>query len=128
MAKRFMYVCIGILALVVSFHMGARYGTADTIVDHSATGIVAVDADRVLLDDGEVWQCDQTGYWYRQPEYDLPVPVSEVRFWSCYPPRFWTTSSERWNLIDGQWVNLGSPPGGVATQSTTWGEIKAGFK
>ena len=40
MAKKFMYVCLGILALVLAFHLGARYGEAG-YVDRFADGMVA---------------------------------------------------------------------------------------
>ena len=40
MAKKFMYVCIGIMALAVTFHIGAEYGKA-SIADLSADGVVA---------------------------------------------------------------------------------------
>lgn len=36
-------------------------------------------------------------------------------------------SNQLWLREGWQWVNKGTPPGLVATQSTTWGKIKAQF-
>jgi hypothetical protein len=128
MAKKFMYVCFGILALAVAFHLGARYGNA-SIVDHSTTGIVAVSGNDVLLDNGEVWR-NHAGttnpLWSHLIEYDLPVPVSQVKFWDR-PICFYTTDNEIWYYDNGEWHNYGAPGGVMSTQSTTWGEIKAEF-
>ena len=57
MAKKFMFACIGIMALAVAFHIGAEYGKA-SIVDHSTSGVVALltgSGKQVLLDNGELW-------------------------------------------------------------------------
>ena len=127
MAKRFMYVCLGILALAVAFHLGAQYGRADTIVDHATEGIVALDQTYVLLANGEVWEiCGIPRDWYRKADKDPPIPVSEIKFWA--PTSLVTISNEMWYRTDAAgWVNFGSPPGGVLTQSATWGAIKAQF-
>ena len=52
MAKKFMYVCIGVLALAGALHLGAHSGSAG-YVDHSRTGVVAYFRGTVLLDNGE---------------------------------------------------------------------------
>ena len=39
MAKKFMYVCLGILALTVAFHVGARYGQASSYGSDIAIGV-----------------------------------------------------------------------------------------
>ena len=124
MAKRFMYVCLGILALAVAFHLGAQHGSA-SIVDHAMTGIVAQQDHWVLLDNGETWGCsDETQEWSLYA-CQLPVPLSDVKFWQAH--RIVTNGNDFWRCISGTWVNLGSPPGLVSTQPTTWGAIKAEF-
>ena len=122
MAKKFMYVCIGIMALAVTFHIGAEYGKA-SIVDHSATGIIAQQDHWVLLDNGETWGCsDETQEW-SLAECQLPVPVSDIKFWQAH--RIVTNENDFWRCISGgTWVNYGSPPGLVSTQPSTWGKIK----
>jgi hypothetical protein len=131
MAKKFMYVCLGILALVVAFHLGARHGSA-SIVDHSTTGIVAAYADEyddwcwVLMDSGDVWRWNTISGWLHSTNYTVPVPVSEIKFWSF--GIFVTTDNELWRGEGGVWQNIGSPPAGpTLTQPTTWSRIKAGF-
>ncbi len=130
MAKKFMFACMGVLALTVAFHLGAQYGKADTIVDHTATGIVAFESQlgpSVLIASGEVWFCDDSG-WRRESNLEPPVPVSQIRFWA--PGAFVSTSDELWayDWVANSWNNCGSPPGVVATQTSTWGQIKAEFK
>jgi hypothetical protein len=127
MAKRFMYVCFGILALVVAFHVGAEYGQA-SYVDHSTTGIVASAGDGIhfLLEDGTVRTFHTVQGWSPFAPYDLPIPVSQVKFWGLN--FFISTANEIW-VTDGvyPWANYGSPPGLVGTEATTWGQIKAEF-
>ena len=127
MAKKFMYVCFGILALAVTFHVGAQYGKA-SIVDHTMSGIVAVDGYRVLLDNGEVWQWGLGNWrvWSYTPEYDLPVSVSAIKFWES-PDCFYTWNNEVWVLVEAGWTNFGSPGSATTTAPSTWGEIKAKF-
>ena len=124
MARKFMFVCFGLLALAVTFHLGAQYGQAG-YVDHSTTGIVAVGdqgtngaLNYLLLDNGEVWSCP-FGTWVLLQH--LPVAVSDIKFFG----RSWfvTSANEYW--IGGQ--NYGAPPGVVATHASTWGSIKAQF-
>ena len=100
-------------------------------MDHSATGIVA-GADAVLLDNGTVWQYDDSGgQWYNRPELTLPVPVSTIKSW--IPTGFVSNANELWRWVNlgehaYEWHNCGSPPGGLAVQSATRGSIKAQFK
>jgi hypothetical protein len=129
MAKKFMFVCVGILALTVAFLLGAQFGRAE-YVDHSTSGIVAEISGRVLLDNGEVWNYDDSQFrWFLVRT--LPVPISTIKFWSL--ERFVTDANEVWRLNPGEpetWFNEGSPPGGgpTPTQPSTWGSIKAQFK
>jgi hypothetical protein len=139
MAKKFMFVCVGILALTVAFLLGAQFGRAE-YVDHAAYGIVAGSAGEsddgsgeygcatVLLDNGEVWSLDGSGWQRSSPPAALPVPISQIKFWTR--TGIITTSNEVWWLdYEGVWRNAGSPPiGPTATQPATWGSIKAQFK
>ncbi|MFH1312367.1 MAG: serpin family protein [Candidatus Eisenbacteria bacterium] len=90
MAKKFMYVCLGILALVVAFHVGARYGEAETYADHNSGGIIALHSSEVLLHSGEVWGCDrQVAGWTRRTGSEPPIPSSEITSWGRVAlPRF----------------------------------------
>jgi hypothetical protein len=124
MAKKFMFVCIGIMALAVTFHIGAEYGKA-SIVDHGATGIIAASGLDVLLDNGEVWHFYGTygKNWGPTYDYNPPVPVSEIKFWADYRTLY-TYANEVW-FYDNEWVNYGPPGGSALTHPTTWGKIKA---
>ena len=128
MAKKFMYVCLGILALVVAFHLGAQYGGA-TIVDHSTTGIIASHREgskvAVLLEDGTVWGFDGTS-WHLSDDAP-PVAPGEIKFY--HGVYFVTYDNELWYKPPiGDWANHGTPPAGpTLTQPTTWGRIKAEF-
>jgi hypothetical protein len=130
MAKKFMYVCLGILALSVAFHLGAEYGSA-SIVDHAATGVIAHSSQFVLLDTGEVWRCedDPFGTWTQYVECTPPVAVSQIKFWGPYAVV--TQSNEVWIYFESGphsgWNSFGTPPGSVSTQPATWGQIKADF-
>jgi len=129
MAKKFMCLCLGILALAATFHLGARYGSA-SIVDHSTTGIVADGFHSmygycVLLDNGEFWRAeisDSPGCIHLSV-YDLPMPATQVKFWPA-PTHFYTLDSDLWVYNTGGWQYYGSPPG-IGIQPTTWGQIKA---
>jgi hypothetical protein len=126
MAEKFMYVCLGILALTVTFHLGARYGEA-SYLDHSMTGIVAANGNFILLDNGEVWdRTPSQPEWMPHPHLTPPMPLAEIKFWGS--SAIVTQADDLWMFYDGQWVNFGSPPGYVTTQSTTWGRIKAEFR
>jgi hypothetical protein len=125
-----MYVCFGILALVMAFHVGARYGST-SIVDHTTSGIIAMsenDNFRVLLDNGEAWRFRQDlGVWEPISTWDLPVAASEIKFWDC--KAFITFGNEVWfKPAAGTWQNYGAPPPVVSLSATTWGEIKAEFR
>jgi hypothetical protein len=120
-------VCLGMLALVAAFHLGARCGSA-SIVDHSTTGIIAFDGYS-LMDNGDVWVwvSDDTG-WNNASYLNPPVPISEIKFWRH--DRFITFANEIWKYDEPMypgWHNYGPPGGATLTQSTTWGQIKAGF-
>jgi len=132
MAKKFMYVCIGIMALAVTFHVGAEYGKA-SIVDHSTSGVVALltgsSGRQVLLDNGELWNFATPEGWNLLVSMGepvaLPLPVSQVKFMGDY--QFLVdVNNNGWSRVGPtEWVNYGPPSGGVGAQSTTWGKIKA---
>ena len=129
MAKRFMFVCIGIFALAGAFHLGAQYGNAE-YVDPFSTGIVAHwDGSQrfALLDNGEVWsfKLSPPQGWVREDiRYDPPVQVSQVKFISDF--LVIDAGNQAWYYSEpAGWVNYGPPTGGVATEPSTWGNIKS---
>jgi len=133
MAKRFMFVCFGILALALAFHLGAQYGHAE-YVDPSATGLVAVantvSGPRALDENGTWWRWAGSYHvWDPVQGTLLPVPPSEVKF-IVDESMFIAVNNDTW-CREGDsypWVNYGPPSGMTAAQPSTWGSIKAQFK
>jgi hypothetical protein len=130
MAEKFMYVCFGMLALMMAFHLGARYGYAN-YVDHSMAGVVAAEIHGsgdgfLLFDNGEVWEWEEytSQQWSQWPS--PPVPVSDIKFW--HHRTLVDTDNQLWHEEGGEWFNRGGPPGGVGTEPSTWGSIKARWR
>jgi hypothetical protein len=130
MAKKFMYVCLGILALVTAFHIGAQYGAA-TIMHPSETGILACSkhytaAWAVLLDSGDAYAFETSTRQWEQIA-STPIPLSEIKFWASH--YVISNDNELWVYYPGtdEWYNAGTPGGGMATHPTTWSRIKAEF-
>jgi hypothetical protein len=132
MAKKFMFVCIGILALTVAFLLGAQFGRAE-YVDHSTSGIVSAriggGGAQCLLDNGQVWEVGPGYPWTLCDAPAFPCPVSEIKFWGGVGAEtpFVDNNNEFWWHDGFRWRNEGAPPGGLATQPSTWGSIKAQF-
>ena len=129
MAKKFMYVCFGTLALAVAFHLGAQYGQAG-YVDHSTSGVIGAELSYngdswLLLDNGEVWHWNE-GNQEWVAHVSPPISVSQIKFWT---ERVVLDGADQvWVYSGGQWFNRGAPPGGATlTQPTTWSQIKAEF-
>jgi hypothetical protein len=127
MAKKFMYVCFGILGLAVAFHLGALYGNA-SIVDHSMTGIIASHREgnkvAVLLENDAVWSFN--GDSWNLSNAQPPVAPGDIKFY--HGIYLVTYDNELWYIASagGDWVNYGSPPAGpTLNRVTTWGRIKA---
>jgi hypothetical protein len=135
MAKKFMFVCFGILALTVAFLLGAQYGRAE-YVDHSGRVVAYLGGYsgywQILLDNGEMWGYERhSGAWtpVSGGVFTCPVPISQIKFVMGEEAAI-SLSDDLWYYDSGSqsWHNAGFPPGGVATQPSTWGQIKAQFK
>ena len=124
MAKALFLICAGILMLVVALDIGTEEAWAD--FDPEAGGpVVAYGPASALLANGECWGVTQAG-WTRKAEYDPPIPVAEIAFWES--SELIATNGDYWYSTGSSWINVGGPPGGVATQSTTWSGLKRHFK
>ena len=101
MAKRFLCVCLGLLALAVAYHLGATkaesYSGSPFVSLCTSTQAGSTQAYFALTEDGTIYTAF-VGIIYP----DTPFPPWQV-----------------WGQI---------PTGGTATQSSTWGQIKAQFK
>jgi hypothetical protein len=86
MAKRFMYVSIGVLCLVAAYQLGAKRAAAEW--DGSAAGIIGMGALPVpgpnggvfYGADGAAWIVGPEALWARREDLDLPVASAEVKF------------------------------------------------
>ena len=137
MAKRFMYVSIGLLCLVTAYQLGAERAKADW--DPQAPGqiIGANGPDQaVYTEDGTAWLVDPNGGgWVRARDYepswdlDLPVPAEEVKFLS--ESVLITKTDEAWWFGWGpdEWTYVGPFPGGpVSQEARSWGSTKGQFR
>jgi len=93
MAKKFMFVCLGILALAVAYHLGASSAQSQ------ATGTFVSLAAGPGDGSSEMYALTSDGDFYG-------MSMSNMRAWT-----YW-----------------GNVAGGVSTESSTWGQIKAQFK
>lgn len=134
--------------LVSAFVLLLGTPTQASLVDHSSPSIVATDkisGDQgyVLLATGEVLQFNLTS----QPPYfpphpggcpppaQLPVPVSELRFWTL--KSIVTMSGHVWVYVGASpppgldactWYSLGNPPvSPIPTDAKSLGSIKGKF-
>jgi hypothetical protein len=62
MAKRFMYVCLGVLALVVACHLGSQLAHSQT---YGRAMLMAANDARVfiLTDEGVIYECHDQSVW-----------------------------------------------------------------
>jgi hypothetical protein len=138
MAKKLMYVCLGILALSAAFHLGARCGSASTQTPEIAvdTGLI-YHGETVPLPfyaDGTQAQEDECT-WVVIPTVLRPNHGTTEGF-TCYAhgEPYRTVFYKQWT-VDGQFFDSdaryliiavrGSGP--TPIQPTTWGQIKAEF-
>lgn len=139
-AKGFFYVSLGILALAVAFHLGARSAGA-SYVPFNEQGIIAIvdvygwgHCD-VLLDNGELWEISNGDPWRVNTHQTLPLPLpaSDIKFLG---PGIVVSRSTNEVWLNGSapspWVSHGAPPP-LATsvpsrgqsERSTWGRVKA---
>lgn len=125
-AKAFFLICAGILMLTVALHLTTDTAQAD--FDLNATGpIVGLDGSIVLLRTGEVWAIPIAGEptWIRYEFLDPPISIEEIQLW--HSDVIVTIDGITWiNNLDGEWSNVGVPPG-TSAQSTDWSQLKDSY-
>jgi hypothetical protein len=125
MAKRFLYVCCGVLALVLAYAMGANQAEGQAGSFRLLSISYAAVGDKVY----HLETLNPPLGWRELPYLgdDLPpVPVSSlVAFGSGLAV---TDSGEGWDRTSGGWVSLGFLPGVSAVENTTWGSVKARYR
>lgn len=142
MARRFMYVSIGVLCLVAAYQMGAERARADW---NPAGGqiiggdMVSANQSRWYTAAGEAWKLSSSG-WERgdwEMLIDLPVPATEVKFVTGeaasvgFGVHLITVDDVAWTIFtagpsSGQWQEIGPFPGGpVSLDQESWSKVKA---
>jgi hypothetical protein len=132
MAKRFFYVCLGLLCLISAYQLGA--GAARGEWNGSASGKIIGGLHDIWYDTGgEAWQVTTAG-WTRAAEWNLPVPAAEVKFFSSVGPGVLliTVDDIAWLRHPGLgldvWISVGPFPGDpVPAYSDSWAKIKSRY-
>jgi len=130
--RRFLYAAAALLCLALGYHLVAT-PTGAGYIDHTLTGAVAMstlnDDVFVLDENGVTWRLAHS-MWERTGFDTLPVPVSDVKLWSARG--FVTYDGAAWVALvgdGGHWSTAGQwPDSPSATQSATWGRVKADFR
>ena len=125
MAKRFMYVSIGVMCLVAAYQLGVERARAEW--NASAPGqIVGGADDRWYTSAGECWYA-RPGGWTREATLDLPIPANEVKFFDTVT--LISTSDVAWTWGGASWTEIGPFPGGpVSQEARSWGSTKGRFR
>ena len=137
MAKRFFYICTGLLCLVIAYQIGAEGARAEW--DGNAPGYVLGGAFAEggpwigFTSVGEAWSITPAAGWIRRADMDLPVAASEIKFLDSNGELFIliTTADDAWESADNGlgWFQIDSFPGGPITiENESWGETKARWR
>lgn len=93
MAKKFMYVCLGVLALAIAYHLGVQVQIAQSQPGERAVLMAAGDTRvYVMTDTGKIYEChDQSppGIW------------SHWLTWTGNPPTL--TQPTTWGKVKAEW-------------------------
>jgi hypothetical protein len=142
MARRFFFVCLGILCLVCAYQLGADRARADwdLTVPGQVVGGGPTNLGVWYTAAGEAWGIRVVGpqqyEWVRADGFDLPVPASEVKFLSSVENagfiQVLTNDDVAYvlNWVAGeQWVEVGPFPGGpVPLRGDSWGGVKDRYR
>lgn len=125
LSKRFMHVCLGLLALVAAFELGSG-------VAHGQSGAFRVVGTGMVVVGDAVYWLDVNGAsagWKLLPNGSFTLPPVPASSLIQYESGSWaiTDSGEGWGLVFGSWTDLGPVPG-TPTVRTTWGQVKAKYR
>jgi len=130
MSKRFFYVSLGVLALAIAWHLGARSARGDW--DTSGLGSIGgVQGPIWWAHSGEAYRLEAGGSWTRDSGYDLPSMTGQVELTGEYPQGIAvaTSTDEVFLHTASGWFRAQPFPGsGTATEKTSWGGFKKQFK
>lgn len=137
MAKRFFFLCAGVLCLAAAYQVGTESARAEW--DGSAAGslvgggFAAGGPWIAFTSAGEAWSITPGAGWIRRVDADLPVPAAEVKFLDSNGELFIliTTGDDVWQFVDNGlgWFRIDSFPGGpISLPSESWGKVKAAHR
>lgn len=135
MAKKFMYVCLGILALAGAFHLGAARGQATMQTSDIAVATGTIGHGQLIplpyYSDGTLATQDECT-WVVIPRI-LHTGHNNTYGFECRPNPDRTvyfrqvTAHGQFFDSTAQYLIIAVRGGATATQPTTWGQIKAEF-
>ena len=123
MARKFFYVCSGILMLALAYHLGAS--TAGAQGAQGAQFRVLDSSQMYVESGGQVYYLTATGW--AQPSGLPPVPVSSLV--AGHAPYITQEGTGWW--LDGyqnEWRSFRLPGGPIPAQRETWGQVKARYR
>ena len=126
-AKRFFYVCAGILLLAIAYSVNSTRVGAQAmshvfaVADYQGAGYI-------LRSDGQVFHFTGTGVTPETHFPSPPMPLSQIRHW--HERGVVTHSGDVWIWEDTNgWQLVGTvPPPDIGTESKTWSGVKQGYR
>ena len=123
--KRFAYAVLILFILSLSFHLGARIGSA------SSGQVIALgqigEFTTLVLDTGMIAAWSPGTGWTQVTPVQLPFPASQLAFYTGYDAV--DLAENLWVIQGSAWELIGPPPGTTAIpegqiKPSTWGQIK----
>ena len=118
-AKKFFYVCAGLLMLAVAYHLGALNAGAQS------SQFRVLHPDGVIETGGQVYALGELGWVV--PSSLPPVPATSIV--AGHGP-YITVDGTAWRLdaYTGEWRSYPLPGGPTPTRPSTFGSIKAKYR
>lgn len=132
MARKFFYVCAGLLCLMLAYHLGARNATAQAGTGWFISGVGSGSA-YVTTASGDVWRYVPGIGWLNDLGNIFGAESGGRSIVSLIPGEVVTSTGEVWfssgGVPYGQWINAGVPPlGPTSAQQETWGALKGRYR
>lgn len=137
MIPRFLMAAVAVFLLTAAYQLGTETATAEWNAGSLGQIIGGTFAEGgpwiAFTAGGEAWSITPNAGWIRRPDFDLPVPSSEVKFLDSDGGLFIliTTEDAPWQCMDNGlgWYPLDAFPGGpVALDRESWGKVKAEYR
>ena len=125
MARKFCYICAGMLMLALSYHVGANTATAQ----------VAGTFECASYSGNAAWAVAGHHLYFLNNSHPAafvdygPLP-NATRAVACGPLGVVLEDGSVWQSITGEWLQFGQFPfsGPVPTQQQSWGQLKSRYR